>query len=147
MKIAATIALALITAASSVPPVAAQTTCIGICPPLRGDYGKTYRNNPAGPSRHELFIDREYRDFLNRRYPSYGGRFRGQRYDIGIGPGAIVGGPPPAALDRGRVRQRLRYDATAHARWCRQRYISYRSTDNTFQPFDGPRRSCDSPYN
>ena len=33
-----------------------------------------------------------------------------------------------------------------HVQWCVQRYRSYRPADNTFQPYDGPRRQCVSPY-
>ncbi|MCJ8518490.1 hypothetical protein ABID21_001188 [Pseudorhizobium tarimense] len=33
-----------------------------------------------------------------------------------------------------------------HAEWCADRYRSYRVEDNTYQPYDGPRRQCDSPY-
>jgi hypothetical protein len=34
----------------------------------------------------------------------------------------------------------------AHVRWCYERYRSYRASDNTFQPYNGPRRQCISPY-
>lgn len=34
----------------------------------------------------------------------------------------------------------------AHVRWCQNRYRSYRAWDNTFQPYNGPRRQCLSPY-
>ncbi|WP_337266173.1 BA14K family protein [Oryzifoliimicrobium ureilyticus] len=30
------------------------------------------------------------------------------------------------------------------AAWCAQRYQSYRSEDNTYQPFSGPRRQCEA---
>lgn len=33
----------------------------------------------------------------------------------------------------------------SHVRWCRDRYRSYRVSDDTFQPNDGPRRRCISP--
>lgn len=45
--------------------------------------------------------------------------------------GAIVGGAvshPP----RG----------SAHVRWCASRYKTYRASDNTYQPTNGPRRQC-----
>ncbi|TIP33596.1 MAG: BA14K family protein, partial [Mesorhizobium sp.] len=29
---------------------------------------------------------------------------------------------------------------------CHDRYRSYRAWDNTFQPYNGPRRQCISPY-
>nr|WP_281503052.1 BA14K family protein [Ancylobacter crimeensis] len=34
----------------------------------------------------------------------------------------------------------------AHVAWCHNRWRSYRSSDNTFQPNNGPRRQCISPY-
>ncbi|CAM5374710.1 hypothetical protein ATER59S_01631 [Aquamicrobium terrae] len=54
--------------------------------------------------------------------------------------GAIISGalandrPPPAAY------------GNAHVNWCSQRYRSYRAYDNTWQPYNGPRRQCVSPY-
>ena len=36
--------------------------------------------------------------------------------------------------------------SAAHYRWCEARYRSYRVRDNTFQPYNGPRRQCISPY-
>ena len=56
--------------------------------------------------------------------------------------GAIVGGaianqPPPV---------RYRPTGNAHVQWCYNRYRSYRASDNTFQPYNGPRQQCYSPY-
>nr|WIE89426.1 BA14K family protein [Mesorhizobium sp. WSM4875] len=34
----------------------------------------------------------------------------------------------------------------AHVQWCYDRYRSYRASDNTFQPYKGPRQQCVSPY-
>lgn len=45
--------------------------------------------------------------------------------------GAIVGGAvarPP--------------HGSAHVRWCASRYKTYRASDNTYQPTNGPRRQC-----
>ena len=55
--------------------------------------------------------------------------------------GAIIGGamtaePPIQYRPRGQ----------AHIDWCYSRYRSYRASDNTFQPYNGPRRQCVSPY-
>ncbi len=54
--------------------------------------------------------------------------------------GAIIGGamanPPVEYRPRGN----------AHIDWCYARYRSYRASDNTFQPYNGPRRQCVSPY-
>jgi hypothetical protein len=35
---------------------------------------------------------------------------------------------------------------SVHHGWCAQRYRSYRAWDNTFQPYNGPRRYCISPF-
>ncbi|KQS87725.1 MULTISPECIES: BA14K family protein [unclassified Rhizobium] len=32
--------------------------------------------------------------------------------------------------------------ADSHVQWCRLQYRSYRASDNTYQPYSGPRRSC-----
>lgn len=36
--------------------------------------------------------------------------------------------------------------SSAHIRWCSQRWKTYRAWDNTYQPYNGPRRQCVSPY-
>ena len=36
--------------------------------------------------------------------------------------------------------------SSPHANWCYNRYRSYRAWDNTFQPYNGPRQQCWSPY-
>jgi hypothetical protein len=56
--------------------------------------------------------------------------------------GLIIGG----ALDGPRyVRPGYRL-TNAHVRWCYDRYRSYDARSNTFQPYNGPRRACYSPY-
>jgi hypothetical protein len=39
-----------------------------------------------------------------------------------------------------------RSNGSAHVQWCYDRYRSYRASDNTFQPYNGPRQQCYSPY-
>jgi hypothetical protein len=34
----------------------------------------------------------------------------------------------------------------AHIEWCSRRYRSYRADDNTYKPYGGRRRPCESPY-
>ncbi|MGE0279736.1 MAG: BA14K family protein [Rhizobiaceae bacterium] len=62
--------------------------------------------------------------------------------------GAIIGGalsdPGPYYAPR-RVYRRA--GGSAHVNWCYNRYRSYRAYDNTFQPYNGPRQLCYSPYN
>lgn len=38
------------------------------------------------------------------------------------------------------------YRGNSHVQWCYNRYRSYRASDNTFQPYNGPRQQCISPY-
>lgn len=62
-----------------------------------------------------------------------------------FGLGAVIGGaianqPQPAPVYRGRAL------SNAHVQWCYGKYRSYRAYDNTFQPYNGPRRQCYSPY-
>lgn len=47
---------------------------------------------------------------------------------------------------RERVRPSYGGSARAHVEWCYDRYRSYRASDNTYQPYNGPRRQCRSPY-
>lgn len=48
--------------------------------------------------------------------------------------GAIANDRPPA------------YGGNSHVQYCYNRYKSYRASDNTFQPYNGPRQQCRSPY-
>lgn len=43
-------------------------------------------------------------------------------------------------------RRHYRSSSSAHVQWCYNRYRSYRAWDNTYQPYNGPRRQCYSPY-
>lgn len=56
--------------------------------------------------------------------------------------GALIGN----AINEPRVVYRSRGLSSAHIEWCYDRYRSYRASDNTFQPYHGPRRQCYSPY-
>lgn len=54
--------------------------------------------------------------------------------------GAIVGG----AIANSNTY--YRGGGSAHVQWCYDRYRSYREYDNSWQPYNGPRRLCHSPY-
>ena len=65
-------------------------------------------------------------------------RYNGAWFPLGaFAAGAIIGG---AVADRP-----VRYGGS-HVEWCANRYRSYRAYDNTYQPYNGPRRLCNSPY-
>ena len=57
--------------------------------------------------------------------------------------GALVGGAIATPAPRVIVPRGL---SSAHVEWCYNRYRSYRASDNTFQPYNGPRQPCYSPY-
>jgi len=52
----------------------------------------------------------------------------------------------PRVVYRPRVIYRARGLSAAHVQWCYDRYRSYRASDNSFQPYRGPRQQCYSPY-
>ena len=37
--------------------------------------------------------------------------------------------------------------SSSHVEWCYNRYRSYDAASDTYQPYNGPRRTCYSPYN
>ncbi len=59
---------------------------------------------------------------------------------------------PPAAfgvqiiVPRARQHHRAHGLPPEHYIWCDRRYRSYRTWDDTFQPYHGPRQLCNSPY-
>lgn len=101
--------------------------------------------------------------FINRGGYGYRGGYRGYRY---ARPGYRYSNGwwfPAAALATGAIlggviANQSYYDAPAtvyggggglsaqHYSWCQQRFISYRAGDNSFQPYQGPRQACVSPY-
>jgi len=80
------------------------------------------------------------------RYRNHGGYYGGPYYGgsgflLGLGLGAFPGYNYYAA-----PRYYYRSASSAHVRWCYSRYRSYRASDNSWQPYHGPRRQCVSPY-
>lgn len=67
--------------------------------------------------------------------------------------GAIVGGVIVNQLQQPRqyhapapVARHGSYLSSNHINWCHNRWRSYRVSDNSYQPYNGPRRVCSSPY-
>lgn len=123
----------------------------------RGDRDREYRHG----KRHR---DR-YRDGDDWDRPRYKRGYRGSRYyRRGYRRDNDGWWFPLAAFALGAIllnqqNQRPRYNQTysnwnhipagnmaAHDNWCLQRYRSYDRTSKTFQPYNGPRRYCNSPY-
>lgn len=65
-----------------------------------------------------------------------------------LGAGAlIIGGAAAAANNNNRVPVQSGNGINPrHYEWCYDKYRSYRASDNTFQPYHGPRKQCYSPY-
>lgn len=85
--------------------------------------------------------DRRWRG--DRRY--WRGRDRGDAFAAGAAglvTGAIIGG---VIANQNQPRRVIR-SGGGHVDWCYSRYRSYRASDNTYQPYNGPRRQCNSPY-
>ncbi|NMG41335.1 BA14K family protein [Chelativorans sp. ZYF759] len=98
-----------------------------------GDFGHRYRHLDRR-NRHW----RGSRQYHHRRHYSPGPGFYFQ-----FGTPRHYGPPPRHYAPPPRHAYRL---PVAHVRWCQNRYRSYRVSDNSFQPYNGPRRQCRSPY-
>ena len=86
--------------------------------------------------RHRPGYWKGHRGYRHQR-PGYRRHSDGFWYPLAaFGIGAAIGGAIANQPQRGN----------AHVEWCYNRYRSYRASDNTFQPYNGPRRQCVSPY-
>ena len=85
-----------------------------------------------------------HRGYRERR-PGYRRHSDGWWYPLaafGLGA-AIIGGMAAQQAPRPPVGVAM---PVSHVRWCQGRYRSYDAYTNTFQPYNGPRRICVSPY-
>ncbi len=154
MKKLAIIIVSAITALSGVAPAQAFPT-MGMSrvetsqPVEKVQYrGDMWRNGGHGyRERHRRY----YRDgYRGRHYSRYDRRYR---HHHGSNAGAIIGGLAAGAIIGGALAQpryapppRRYVSGSSHTQWCYNRYRSYRAYDNTFQPYNGPRTQCYSPY-
>ncbi len=165
MKMFAIIGLSLATAFSSVLPAQAFPSIERPKPQVsdvqqvdyyrhswrHGHYGhrgpyirRHYRN--GGYYRHDGY----YRYGGYRHHRRYYGGYRGYDDNFGgafggLAAGAIIGGMLAQPRYYGGERRYYRTGGS-HADWCSARYRSYRAYDNTYQPYNGGRRQCISPY-
>lgn len=113
-------------------------------------YGKNFHNGRKF-RRHDYRRGHDFR--RDGRYAWYNGhrgypyKRHGYRYYNGwwFPAGAFIAG----AIVGGAIANSNNYvysGGSAHVRWCYDRYRSYREWDNTWQPYNGPRRECISPY-
>ncbi len=96
--------------------------------------------------------NRPHADHRHRNYqPHRSQRQTGRSPDLGSAVvGAIIGGIIVNEFNRPQQRQTpsrsTQYLSQSHVNWCHNRWRSYRVSDNSYQPYNGPRRICASPY-
>lgn len=95
---------------------------------------KHYRSHAYRSNNYRNYHHRGYRNWNG--YRGYGYHRAGYRYYGGYWY-------PAAAFVV--VAPRVVVGRSSHVRWCRNHYVSYRASDNTYQPYNGPRRECISP--
>ncbi|AKI01732.1 BA14K-like protein [Hoeflea sp. IMCC20628] len=141
--------LTMIMPASAVPlqkPAAQIEAPSSLVVPVEsGKHGKMYRNN-----RNRGFYRQNNRGYYNG-HRGYRHQRRGYRQHNGywfppaaFALGAIIGGALNNNGNNGYVRPG--YSNPQHVGWCYNKYRSYRERDNSFQPYQGGRRECRSPY-
>lgn len=166
MKTLTLIALSLATAFGSVPPAQAFPTAPKIVsqatdaqqvqfPSERGEARKSGRCNWPNCVRGSRYDRRGYYDGRRGYYDDRRGyrhdRYRRYYRDDDDDIGSFFGGLATGAIIGGLLSQPRYYNGprvaggSPHTRWCYARYRSYRAWDNTYQPYNGPRRTCYSP--
>lgn len=100
-------------------------------------HGRKWRRD-GNWGQHRYYSHRRHRHHGHRHhYRGYGGA------DIAAGIAGVIIGSAIANANRPVYRG----GGNAHVNWCYNHYKSYRAYDDTFQPYSGPRKRCDSPYN
>ncbi|WP_421848786.1 BA14K family protein [Oricola sp.] len=71
------------------------------------------------------------------------GLSKDQMLGLGILGGIVAGA---AIANASKPKEVVVVPGNAHLQYCYNRYKSYREWDNSWQPYQGPRRPCISPY-
>lgn len=103
-------------------------------------YGQSSRSY-----RHHDYRRHDYRRHDYRRGEYRHGKKRYKYRHRGPNIGIYLGVPSYRYVQPRYAQPRISL-SRAHVNWCHNRYRSYRVWDNTFQPYNGPRRQCWSPY-
>lgn len=155
MKKIAIILFAVLTAFSGAIPVQAAPVFVPSKPDTRNSAENVQWNGdrrwrPGRPNWHGHHRPGYHRPGHHHHRP-----WRHYRRHKGSNTAAIIGGLAAGAIIGGSIAQsqqphyappRRYLPGDSHVSWCFARYRTYRPTDNTFQPFDGPRQQCYSPY-
>jgi hypothetical protein len=78
--------------------------------------------------------------------PPQPGMSPGAAAALGIFGGIVAGAALANAAKPKDVYVQPTGNAQAHSIWCHNRYKSFRDWDNSWQPYEGPRKQCISPY-
>ncbi|MBB3771798.1 hypothetical protein FHS55_002407 [Angulomicrobium tetraedrale] len=152
-------AAAALMATSAFPALSAPVSASAIAVPASMvesvQYRPGYQSRPAYRQGYRQGQRQGYRQgFYNNRGNYYYNGHRGYNYARpgyrqyngwwfpagAFAAGALIGGAIAA-----QPRQ-VAPAGNAHYQWCASQYRSYRASDNSFQPNNGPRRQCVSPY-
>lgn len=138
-------AAALVVAIGAFPATAASPMQYGGAEVQNAQFSFSFGNDNRRDRRDGRF-ERRGNSYYYNGHRGYRDRRAGFRFYNGFwfpnsafSFGFSVGG------DRDRDRGGYRLPAR-HVEWCQDRYRSYRTSDNSFQPYNGPRRECVSPY-
>jgi hypothetical protein len=121
-------------------PAVPQAGTNGITLVRDGDWRERYEDRRWRRFHHRDWR-RHYRDDWRWRRSYHRPYYRssGLYFSFGLAPAFRYYAEPRRYYRPQRV-------GNAHIRWCYSRYRSYRAWDNTFQPYNGPRQQCWSPY-
>ena len=115
-----------------------------VAPAVQSDVVQVQSRRHRGNDRRHRFERRGNRAYY-RGHRGYRDRRAGYRQHNGwwFPPAAFALG----AIVGGAINQQPTYRlSNAHVAWCHNRWRSYRVSDNSYQPYNGPRRICVSPY-
>jgi BA14K-like protein len=142
--------------AVTIPPMASVSTAIGNVVEVRDGRGggsRILRRNGGGGNWNRYGGGSRYGGNWNRHGGSHHGGHHGGHHNgwdndwwpglAGVGIGFGLGFLNNAPYYNQPV---YRSGGSAHVVWCEQRYRSYDVRSDTFQPYNGPRRLCNSPY-
>lgn len=142
----ATVLAASVGMMGALPAIAAPVNVLQVQPlgvsdviQVDNDWKKKHRNDHVKKG----FYKHNNQGWYNG-HPGYKHKRPGYRYHNGwwFPAGAFITG----VIIGGAINDNVYHGGSAHIQWCHSHYRSYRSWDNSWQPYNGPRRQCISPY-
>ena len=136
-------AVAFSFALAGMAPAMAAPVLASKAPAASADVVQVQHRRQRHDDRRDRFERRGNQAYYNG-HRGYRDRRPGYRQHNGwwFPPAAFIAG----AIVGGAAQQQAPRMSNAHVRWCHERWRSYRASDNSYQPYNGPRRACVSPY-